>query len=91
MQGRPSVAINVLGRAVEAAEEAAVGDATKLRLAASVRLRLVQAVLEEEAEDAPGDDEQCAQRERARRVAYLWGTRAVVSTCMQGSASEPGA
>ena len=47
---------------VEAAAQAAVRDAAQLGLVAAVGLRDVQAVLEEEAEDAARDDEQCATR-----------------------------
>ena len=65
-------ALHVLGRAVEAAVHAALRQSAQLRpqlLAAAVGLRLMQAVLEEEAEDAPWDEQQSAEHERAGRVA----------------------
>ena len=58
-------------RAVEAAAQAAVGHAAQLGLALAVCLRLVEAVLEEEAERAARHHEQRAQCKRARRVAHL--------------------
>ena len=61
--------LQVLGGAVEAAAEAALCDAPQLGLAAAVGLRLVQAVLKEETEDPPGDDEEGTDREGACRVA----------------------
>mmetsp|Transcript_9880 Transcript_9880/g.24456 ORF Transcript_9880/g.24456 Transcript_9880/m.24456 type:complete len:283 (+) Transcript_9880:431-1279(+) len=63
--------VHVARGAVEAAVRAALGEAAQVGREArvAVGLREVEAVLEEEAEDAAGDEQQRAQRERAGGVA----------------------
>ena len=62
--------------AVEAAAQAALGDPAQLGLALPIRLRLVEAVLKEKAEDAPRDDQERSDDERARREAQRAPERA---------------